>query len=116
MFYDNLDKLCAERGISVSGLLDTIDVSRSAAVRWKSKGYNPAKPIAKKIADYFGITVAELMSGETKKEPITNKSDKPSEKASKLVNGLKEAGIDIDSFSQSDFDKFFEMTKVFFSK
>lgn len=64
MFYDNLDVLCAERGITVSRLLEILNLSRSSASRWKTKGYLPSRETAKKIADYFGISVQELLSIE----------------------------------------------------
>lgn len=63
MFYDLLSKLCAENGISISALLENVGVDRSAASRWK-KGTEPSNQTKKKLADYFGITVSELMTGE----------------------------------------------------
>lgn len=79
MFYDYLDGLCAERGISVSRLLEELGVSKSSASRWKTKGFTPSKPVQKKIADYFGMTVSNFMSGvnDTEKAnmPVLNKKD-----------------------------------------
>jgi transcriptional regulator with XRE-family HTH domain len=49
MFYTNIVKLCEERGISVSALLDKLDMSKSAVTRWKS-GSSPNNYAKRKIA------------------------------------------------------------------
>lgn len=75
MFYDYLDSLCAEKGMTVTELLRTLGISPSSASRWKSKGYEPSRATAKKIADFFGLTVAELLScgnKEQKEKPLIN--------------------------------------------
>ena len=73
MFFDHLDKMCAEHGISVSKLLEEIQISKSSASRWKSKGFLPSRPVQKKIADYFGISVFELMNN--KEKPTADNGD-----------------------------------------
>jgi transcriptional regulator with XRE-family HTH domain len=75
MFYDQLDVLCAEHGLTVSGLLRELNISASSASRWKSKGYEPSREVAKKLADYFGITVRQLMAGEIENVPAPEKSE-----------------------------------------
>ena len=91
MFYDYLDYLCAERGITVSGLLDELELSKSSASRWKSKGYEPSREAAKKIADYFGITVKQLMSAEigVKKEPALVEEDQLSALDKEILLGFR---------------------------
>lgn len=74
MFYDKLQLLCTERGMTVSGLLETLNMSKSSASRWKSKGYSPSPASVKKIADYFEIPVAELL--ESKKEALTQDGER----------------------------------------
>lgn len=70
MFYDYLDSLCAEQGMSVTELMKLLGISPSSASRWKNKGYEPSRAAAKQIADYFEISVAELLSGgKTKTAP-----------------------------------------------
>lgn len=74
MFYDSINKRCEERGISVSKMLLDIGMSKSTATKWKDNTYEPSNLAKKKIADYFGITVAELMSDSVSgnKKPATN--------------------------------------------
>lgn len=68
MFYDHLDALCAENGLTVTELMKLLGLSPSSASRWKTKGFLPSRSTAKQIADYFGISVAELMGEETETE------------------------------------------------
>lgn len=60
MIYDNVKKLCEERGINISVLETTLKIGNGTIGRWKK-----SKPLAetlKKVADYFGVTIEELMS------------------------------------------------------
>lgn len=87
MFYEYLDSLCAERGLTVTELMKKLNLNPSSASRWKSKGYLPSRANAKLIADYFGITVSELMKGATEtKTPVTNKDDELNEYLDELRN------------------------------
>lgn len=74
MFFDNFIFLCQEHGISPTNLLLDIGISKGNLSRWRDGGV-PRNETAKKIADYFGISVSELMAGEineTKKAPTNN--------------------------------------------
>ena len=88
MFYDTFYKLCAEKGLSVSRVLLDLGMSKSTASTWKNKGYSPSKPAAKKIADYFEISVDALMSGETdqKEKPLVNNDEGLTEYLEELKN------------------------------
>lgn len=75
MFYSQLDSLCAEHGITVTELMKELGLNPSSASRWKNKGYLPSRSAAKKMADYFGLTVAELMEDKTEKAPAQKNED-----------------------------------------
>jgi transcriptional regulator with XRE-family HTH domain len=79
VFYDRLDALCAEHGLTISKLLETLGLSKSSASRWKTKGYLPSREASKKIADYFGITVRELLSEETESSSAEAEDDEMAE-------------------------------------
>lgn len=66
MFYDVFDKYCKLAGKSNSQATREIGLDPKSCTGWKN-GSVPRYGTQKKIADYFGITVEELM-GE-KKEP-----------------------------------------------
>ena len=66
MFYDNYLKICEENGVSPTRVLLDLGISKSAITNWKAGG-EPLNETKKKIADYFGITVKQLMSGKIEK-------------------------------------------------
>ena len=66
MFWNNVLAECAKNGKSPAVVAEELGFSNSATTCWKN-GSLPRMSSRKKIADYFGITVEELMG--TKKEP-----------------------------------------------
>lgn len=74
MFYDSFVSLCEDRGVSPSKVLDALGMSRGSLFRWKNGGA-PRNEYKKKIADYFGITVPELMSGKINTAPAEAEAD-----------------------------------------
>ena len=69
-FYNRFIKLCNEKGIKPSPMLESIGIQKTAATNWKNRRSNPTSANLQKIADYFGVTV-EYLKGETetKKSP-----------------------------------------------
>lgn len=74
MFYENFMDLCSERGVSPSNVLVSLSVGKAGLKRWR-EGAEPSNPIKKKIADYFGITVRELMEGQKETAPAEAETD-----------------------------------------
>lgn len=66
MFWVNFVTACEKIEKSPSIVSEELGFNRSAVTAWKN-GALPRVASRKKIADYFGITVEELMG--TKKEP-----------------------------------------------
>lgn len=66
MFFDNFDKYCKLAGKTNSEVTRAIGLDPSSCTGWRN-GAVPRNGTLKKLADYFGITVEELMG--TKKEP-----------------------------------------------
>lgn len=74
MFFDNFVKLCEEKGVRPSRALTDAGVPKSAYSYWRTEASfgNDAKPTnqnAVKLAQYFGITVDYLLTGEQKENP-----------------------------------------------
>lgn len=63
MIYENIKRLCERRGISVSRLEKEAGLGNGVVARWATG--NPRLDLIKKVADYFGVTVDDLMK-ETK--------------------------------------------------
>lgn len=78
VFYDKFLSLCEENGVSPSRALMDMGISKSSLVRWKEGG-KPLNENKKLIADYFGLSVAELL-GEATKKPVTDIGDGLSER------------------------------------
>lgn len=79
MFYDRFIQLCAERGISPSRAAIEAGLSKSTVSKWKSSpSAEPTGTAIKKLTEYFGISVAELM-GEApvpdEKKPLVNNDE-----------------------------------------
>ena len=63
-FNEKLQKLRNSKNITQEELADKLYVSRTAVSKWESgKGY-PCIDSLKSIADFFGVSVDELLSGE----------------------------------------------------
>ena len=63
MFWVKLISLCNEKEISPNKLCSDLGFSNAIATKWKN-GALPRSTTMKKIADYFGITIDELLSDD----------------------------------------------------
>ncbi len=68
-FSEKLKKLRCERGISQAELAGALHVSRSAVAKWENGLGMPSKESITMIAEYFGISVEELLIKEEEKNP-----------------------------------------------
>lgn len=68
VFIDKYLKICEHFGEAPTTVLNNIGISKSAYSNWV-KGGEPANRTKKDIAEYFGITVEELVSGQIKTAP-----------------------------------------------
>lgn len=59
-FYENYVRLCNQLGKAPTGVAEELGIARPTASRW-SRGTVPSYPNLIKIADYFGISVGELV-------------------------------------------------------
>ena len=61
MIYDKVISLCEERNISVARLERESGLGNATIRGWKGSRSGPTVETAKKVADYFGVTVDELL-------------------------------------------------------
>ena len=84
MFYENFAFYCTKIGKSESAVAKDVGITSKSVTGWKN-GALPRNSTLKKLADYFGITVEELMG--TKKEPAgTGELDKQMQEIVELLN------------------------------
>ena len=70
MFFNILQRVCNEKGISISALLDEIGMSRGNMARWK-EGLDPKASTKKKIAEALGVNLSVF----EKEQPALSKED-----------------------------------------
>ena len=88
--YERIVELCKTKKVSASRMCLDLGLSKSTMSGMKSgrtKGISIST--AKKIANYFGITVDELYGEQQKEKPIAI-SNELSEKVFDLINSVKE--------------------------
>lgn len=66
--YEVLEKLLAERGITAYRLSKETGVTTATLTSWKQGKYVPKNDKLQKIADYFGVTIDYLMTGEQRED------------------------------------------------
>ena len=66
--YDIISQLCKQRGIAITALERELGFGRGYIGKFKTKGTIPTVKKLQRIADYFGITVSDLIPGNEKKE------------------------------------------------
>ena len=99
MFWDNFVVECAKKKKSPAAVAEELGFSNSMPTSWKN-GSLPRMSSRKKIADYFGITVEELMG--TKKEPAGMGE----------LNGVKKQVVELmDDMSQEEINALFTFLK-----
>lgn len=60
-FYSMFERLCNEKGVSPAQVRADLGISQSTMASWKSRGLTPKYDTAKKLAQYFGIEVDDLL-------------------------------------------------------
>jgi transcriptional regulator with XRE-family HTH domain len=97
VFYDNFVALCASANKTPAHVGRELGIDKSTISCWKARKTNPSDVNAKKIANYFGVTVEELMGEGIKKDPI------PKDEA---VGSAKQKLLDaLDGLSDSQLEK-----------
>lgn len=68
-FYGNFARLCAKRGKSMAAVAKEIGIEKSTVSRW-AKGSVPRYTTLIRIAEYFGLSIGELVGAtpETEKK------------------------------------------------
>ena len=62
MLLDNIKRLCKEKKTSICAVERTLGIGNGTIGKWDV--YSPRLDIVKKVADYFGMTVDELLREE----------------------------------------------------
>ncbi|MGM9604935.1 MAG: helix-turn-helix domain-containing protein [Faecousia sp.] len=97
MFYDRFIALCAQRGESPSRAALNAGISKAVVSKWKQNpDAFPSGPVAKKLANYFGITISDLLNKDLTPEelvpsiPVRNPNS-PAAQGKTLAQAAEEA-------------------------
>ena len=71
MILENIKRLCKENGISIWALEKELGIGNGAIAKWSTA--SPRVENVKSVADFFGVTVDELLS-ESGKEDETSET------------------------------------------
>lgn len=74
MFYNNYIRFCSKVGKSPSAVAEEIGLYKSTVTNWKNRGTKPTDATLQRVADYFGVTVEELLE-ENRKPAPTNEGE-----------------------------------------
>lgn len=91
MFYDKYCELCKRNGISPTKAAAEIGLGMGTPTAWKKRGTYPNPAQAKKVANYFNVSIDWLMDNEIEKQP-TNGELSDEEKA--MLDLFRQAGDD----------------------
>lgn len=105
-FYETYRLLCEKAGKSDNAIAAEIGLSNSTVTTWK-QGALPRRPTIKKVADYFGISVEEMMGYEQKETapaPFTRRDERDIEKRLEAMLGDLDGPADGLMFSGEPLD------------
>ena len=105
MFWEKFINLCNQKGISANAVCADLGLSNATATKWKN-GAIPRATTVKKIADYFGTTVAYLTGLVDNPDPIALID--PSKKEPPMLERLNEVMKDMTEEELEDLEKYVE--------
>ncbi|MBQ8173928.1 MAG: helix-turn-helix transcriptional regulator [Clostridia bacterium] len=95
MFWKNFRELCDGRKLSPNAVAKALRLSSGSVTAWKN-GVMPRATALRKIADYFGVSVADLIEEKKPAEniPILRGVDKLNADQLKIVQKIIDSLID----------------------
>lgn len=78
-FWDNFEALCIKKGVAPNAAAKAVGVKSSGTVTGWKNGAAPRSTVLRKMADYFGVDVAELTGEEQKEKPSAPEGDELSD-------------------------------------
>jgi transcriptional regulator with XRE-family HTH domain len=84
-FYDKVNGLCLQRGISITAMALDLGFSKGTPSNWKIMKTPPRAEKVKKVADYFGVSVEYLIGKEEEQKKPTADDGELNETESALL-------------------------------
>ena len=105
MFWEKFVSLCNEKGVSPNGVCAELGLSNAVATKWKN-GSAPRASTARKIADYFGVSVSYLLGVVDDPDPVSLVD--PSKKDPPMRTKLEEIMQDMTAEELEDLERYAE--------
>lgn len=93
MFYDNVKRLCAEKGIAITALALQLGFSRSAPNAWKNLTKPPRIATVKKIAEYFNVPTEALLEDSTRAKSYTSEQSELSGQENEMLKLFRDLSV-----------------------
>jgi transcriptional regulator with XRE-family HTH domain len=90
MFSNQLLSLMKKNNITKKKLSQDIGIGINQIKYWETHGSHPKADVAKKIADYFGVSVDDLKADREQKKTVTIESDGLDELDMKFISTIKQ--------------------------
>lgn len=98
-FVERIKKILNEKDIKQTSMLLELGLPKSAIANWEQRGNIPAADVVLKIANYLGVSMEYLLTGETTQTPNFQQFEKlPEEELKKY----KIVQMDIDDLANYD--------------
>lgn len=91
--YEIFEKLCMEKGVTIREVSRNTGVASATFSDWKMGRSHPRNDKMKRIADYFGVSVEYLKTGQEKSTPIPEDEDALDEQLVAMLKKLDENQI-----------------------
>lgn len=91
MFFDVFSELCYKKRKTPNGVAKELGFASSSVTQWKH-GSVPRRQALEKIADYFGVSVGELLGyaeSDQKEKPLTGAGEGLSEAKRILIEKVR---------------------------
>ena len=104
-FYSKFEQLCQSKGVTFARVREELGISQSTMASWKSRGLTPKYETAKKLADYFGVTVDYLLGLNEMQKDIAAFVESPGEWVSQVKTN---EGVIVLPAEFNEFERFIE--------
>lgn len=94
VFYDRFVALCAEISKTPAAVARDLKIDKSTISCWKKRGTKPTDVTVKKISDYFGITVDDLLGEKKEPDPQIGSLSPTKQRLLDAVDDLTDSQID----------------------
>ncbi len=92
MFWQNYEILCRRVGLTPNAVANELHISSGSVTNWKN-GKTPSNRLLKTIADYFGVSTEELMTGIKEKTATISSDGQERDELKRLIDRLTDQEV-----------------------